>query len=60
MDRWWQSWGEVIARRLALRWRSSRERGKAAPTPPRDEGGSEPPRSKDRESEPTSPNGLEK
>jgi hypothetical protein len=49
MDRWWQSWGEVIARRLARRWQSRRERGTAGATPPTGDGGSEIPRAEDDE-----------
>ena len=60
MESWWQSWGELIARRLALRWQSLRERRNAGATPPRHEGGSEPRGTEDGEPKRPSPDGSQK
>ena len=60
MDRWWQSWGELIAKRLALRWQLFRATGNAEATLPQDEVGSGPPRTGDGESKRGSPEGDQK
>ena len=49
MESWWQSWGELIARRLALRGQSRRQGGNAAAAAPTDHRGSEPARTEDEE-----------
>jgi hypothetical protein len=57
MDRWWQSLGELIAKRIALRWRSAREKRAVEAAIPLDEIGSGPPQAEGGDPRATSPNG---
>ena len=59
MESWWQSWGELIARRLALRWRSLLETRNARATPPSEEVGSEPRGTEDGGPKSPSPDGSQ-